>query len=316
MRTWSKQFDFIVALCAILGAGAAKAADAVPEKSAAQPKTSEAAPKTNNEADEKAIRATADEFVKAFDVADAKAIAALWTEQGEYENDDGTILCGRAALKASFAAHFKAHPAGKMEIKVESIRFPSRDIAVEEGLTCTTASGGLPDSACYRAVHVRKDGKWRIALCREWGAGENHMADLDWLLGTWRGQSKDQELTISFSREDDHRFILGKFASTAAGKTSPLGTMKIGIDPVLQQFMSWHFDPDGGHGHGVWLRERNHWAVDSQGVQGDGVEIAAVNVLTRFGDDELGWRSIDRMVGGRAQPDSPPIRLKRLTDTK
>ena len=90
--------------------------------------------------------------------------------------------------------------------------------------------------------------------------------------------------------------------------------MKIGLDPASGQFMSWHFDPDGGHGHGVWLRERNHWVVDSQGVQGNGADTASVNVLTRFGDDELGWRSFDRMVGGKAQPDSPPIRLKRVTD--
>jgi hypothetical protein len=142
------------------------------------------------------------------------------------------------------------------------------------------------------------------------------MADLDWLIGSWRGQTKDYELAISFSREKDSRFIVGEFTATSAGKTVSLGTMKIGIDPASQQFMSWHFDPDGGHGHGVWLRERNHWAVDSQGVQGDGAEIAAVNVLTRFGDDELGWRSFDRVVGGKAQPDSPLIRLKRLADTK
>jgi uncharacterized protein (TIGR02246 family) len=281
-----------------------------------QGKDAPASKDSSRNADRAAILQSARDFSAAFEKGDAKAIAALWTDDGEYESEDGTILCGRAALEASFAVHFKAHPAGKMEIKVEGIRFPSRDIAVEEGLTCTTASGGLPDSARYRAVHVREDGKWRIALCREWGAGENRMADLDWLLGTWRGQNKDQELTISFSREDDRRFILGKFTSTAAGKTIPLGTMKIGIDPASKQFMSWHFDPDGGHGHGEWLRERNHWAVDSQGIQGDGAEIAAVNVLTRFGDDELGWRSFDRMVGGKAQPDSPLIRLKRLADAK
>ena len=37
---------------------------------------------------------------------------------------------------------------------------------------------------------------------------------------------------------------------------------------------------------------------------GDGAETAAVNILTRIGGDEVGWRSIDRMVGGKAQPDS------------
>ena len=271
---------------------------------------------TSHDADREAILKSAREFSVAFEKGDAKAVAALWTAEGEYESDDGMILRGQTALEASFAAHFKGRPAGKMEIKVESIRFPSRDTAIEEGLTCTTPSGGLPGSARYRAVHVREDGVWRMALCREWGAEESRMPDLDWLMGTWRGQAKDQELTISFSREKDGRFIAGEFTATGGGKSVSLGTMKVGIDPASRQFMSWHFDADGGHGHGAWLRERNHWIVDSRGIRGDGTEIATVNVLSRFGDDELGWRSIDRMVGGKVQPESPPIRLKRVAITK
>ena len=271
---------------------------------------------SSRNADREAIAQSARDFAAAFEKGDAKAVAALWTEQGEYESDDGMVLRGRAAIEAAFAAHFKDRPGEKMEIKVESIRFPSRNTAIEEGLTCSTAKGGLPDSACYRVLHVREDGKWRIALCREWGAGENRMADLDWLIGTWHGEAKDHELTISFSPGKNGRFLVGEFTTTAAGKTVPLGTMKIGLDPVSRQFISWHFDPDGGFGHGLWLRERNHWAVDSRGIQGDGVEIAMVNVFTRFGNDEVGWRSIDRMVGGETQPDSPLIRLKRVTVNK
>ncbi len=267
-------------------------------------------------ADREAILQSARDFTAAFEKGDAKAVAALWTEQGEYESDDGTILSGRSAIEAAFAAHFKARPAEKMETKVEDIRFPSRDTALEQGVTCTTANGLLPDSARYRVLHVREDGKWQIAFCREWGAAENRMIDLDFLLGTWRGQVKGQEMAVSFAREKDRPFIVGEFSTIVAGKTVSLGTMKIGLDPLSKKFMSWHFDPDGGYGHGVWLREGKHWAIDSHGVQGDGALTAAVNVLSRFGSDELGWGSIDRTVGGKAQPDAPPIRLKRVGATK
>jgi len=270
----------------------------------------------SREADREAILQSARDFTTAFEKGDAKAVAALWTEQGELESDDGPILRGRSAIEAAFAARFKDRPAGKMEIKVENIRFPSRDTAIEEGLTRTTASDMLPDSAYYRALHVREDGKWRIALSREWGAAENRMADLDWLIGSWRGQAKDHEMVISFAPEKDRPFIVGEFTATAAGKTVSLGTMKIGVDPVSGQFMSWHFDQDGGYGHGLWLREGNNWVVDSHGKQADGAETASVNILTRFGGDELGWRSIDRMVGGQAQPDSLPVRLKRVAVAK
>jgi uncharacterized protein (TIGR02246 family) len=271
---------------------------------------------SSRDADRAAILQSARDFTAAFEKGDAKAVAALWTDQGEYESDDGTILGGRTAIEAAFAAHFKGRPNEKMEIKVENIRFPSRNTAIEEGLTCTTAGDMLPDSANYRVLHVREDGKWRIAFCREWGAAENRLADLDWLIGSWRGQAKDQEMVISFAREKDSPFLVGKFTATAAGKTVSLGTMRIGVDPVSGRFMSWHFDPDGGYGHGLWLRERKHWVVDSRGIQADGAETAAVNILTRLGDDEIGWRSIDRMAGGRAQPDSLPIRLKRAAAAK
>ena len=271
---------------------------------------------SSRDADRAAILQSARDFTAAFGKRDAKAVAAFWTEQGEYESDDGTVLRGRTAIEAAFAAHFKGRPAEKMEIKVENIRFPSRDTAVEEGLTRTTASEMLPDSAYYRVLHVREDGKWRIALSREWGAAENRMADLDWLIGSWRGQAKDHQMVVSFAREKDRPFIVGEFTVTAGGKTVSLGSMKIGVDPVSGRFMSWHFDPDGGYGHALWLREGKHWVVDSRGIQADGAETAVVNILTRFGDDEVGWRSIDRMVGGQAQPDSLPIRLKRVAAAK
>jgi len=281
---------------------------------AGQPQTKDApvSEGSSRETDRAAILQSARDFTAAFEKGDAKAVAALWTEQGEYESDDGPILRGRTAIEAAFAARFKDRPAGKMEIQVESIRFPSRDTAVEEGIIRTTASDMLPDSAFYRVLHVREDGKWRMALSREWGAAENRMADLDWLIGSWRGQAKDHEMVISFAREKDRPFIVGEFTAAAAGKTESLGTMKIGVDSVSGQFMSWHFDHDGGYGHGLWLREGNNWVVDSRGTRGDGTETASVNILTRFGGDELGWRSIDRMVGGQAQPDSLLVRLKRV----
>ena len=272
--------------------------------------------KLSRETDRVAILQSGRAFTAAFEKGDAKAVAALWTEQGEYENEDGTTLRGRTAIEEAFAAHFKGRPAGKMEIQVESIRFSSRDTAIEEGMTHSMTDNTLPDSSRYHVLHVREDGKWQIALCREWGSGRNRMADLDWLIGTWRSQAKDRAMVISFTREKDGPFIVGEFTATTGGKTVSLGNMKIGLDPASEQFISWHFDPDGGHGHGVWLRERNHWVVDSRGVQGDGAETAAVNVLSRFGSDELGWRSLDRMVGGKPQPESPPIRLKRVAITK
>lgn len=312
-RTWRRCMGSLAVVFLALGTLAEPLAAASPE---ASPTVPPASPAAASAADDAAIRQTAEDFTKAFNAGDAKALAALWTERGEYESDDGSILRGRAAIEAAFAGHFKAHPGAKSTVQIESIRFPSRDCAIEEGITSTSANGALPGSARYRVLHVRENGTWRIALCREWAAGESRMLDLDWLIGSWRGQAKEHELTISFSRDKDGPFLVGEFIANMAGKPVPLGTMKIGTDPASRNFVSWHFDSDGGYGHGVWLRERNHWVIDSRGTQGDGTPVASVNVLSRFGEDELGWRSFDRTVGGKSQPELPPLRLKRVAASK
>src|SRR5260221_11327520 len=145
-------FCFLVALGVVFGAGLCGAAEP-------QAKDASVSDASSRDADREAILQSARDFTAAFEKGDAEAVAALWTEQGEYESDDGTILRGRAAIESAFAAHFKGRPAEKMEINVETIRFPSRDIAIEEGLTCTTPGDTVPDSARYRIFHVREDGK-------------------------------------------------------------------------------------------------------------------------------------------------------------
>ena len=266
--------------------------------------------------DKKAIVQSGRDFSAAFEKGDAKAVADFWTEDGEYEGEDGTVLRGRAAIEKAFAAHFKTRSASKMEVEVESIRFLSRDLAIEEGLTRTISGTTLPESTFYRTVHIRENGTWKIAMSREWGGAENRIADMDWLIGTWRSQDKDKEMSITFARERSGPFLVGEFSMKTAGKVVPIGTMKVGLDPNSGGFISWHFDPDGGFGRGAWLREGNSWVVDSNGRRADGVETASVNILTRHGNDEIGWRAIDRLIGGRAQPDSAPVRLTRVVAAK
>lgn len=282
-----------------------------------QPTDDKKAPAASSrDADREAIVQAGRDFAAAFEKGDAKGVAAFWTEQGEYESDDGTILRGRAEIEKAFAAHFKNRPAGKMEIEVGSIRFLSRDSAIEEGLSRTISGTTLPDSTFYRTVHVREDGKWKIVLSREWGASDYRIADLDWLIGTWRSQEKDNVMTITFTREKSGPFLVGEFTLKKGDEVVPIGTMKVGLDPNSGGFISWHFDPDGGFGRGAWLREGNSWVVDSTGRQADGVETASVNILTRHGSDEIGWRAIDRFIGGRPQLDSKPLKLTRVVSAK
>ena len=172
MKTWWKQLRFIVGLCALLGAGAAKAAEVAPERAVAQPQTAEAGPTADSQAERKGdprLRRT----------TSSRPLRRPTPRPSPPSGPNGantkatTVRSSAAAppSKPPLRRTSRSGPTEKMEIKVENIRFPSRDTAVEEGLTSTTAGGALPESATYRVLHVREDGKWRIALCREWAAG-------------------------------------------------------------------------------------------------------------------------------------------------
>src|SRR6516225_2283570 len=56
--------------------------------------------------DDAAIRKAAADFIKLVDKGDAKAVAAAWTEDGEYITDDGTTIRGRADIESAYAKAF------------------------------------------------------------------------------------------------------------------------------------------------------------------------------------------------------------------
>jgi len=265
-------------------------------------------------ADRDAIKQSAREFTQAFERGDAKAAAAQWTENGEYSDDIGTVIRGRANLEKAFSEHFQNRPKGKIEIDIQSIHFPSRDMAIEEGTIRTRGNGNeLPTSTRYSTLHVREDGKWKVAVSREWGIGQDRLDDLSWIIGSWKGKVNNQDVTVAFEWSDNRQCINGRFAKTIDGKAESAGTMRIAVCPQRGQLRSWHFDADGGHGQSLWLRDGNNWVLDAIGVSADGLETAAVNIIGRINANEFTWRSIDRVVGDHALPDSVPVKLARVS---
>jgi len=294
-------------LVAVVAIGVMFARDAQEPKSSAAPRP----------ADEEAIRVTAREFATAFNKGDARAIAAQWTENGEFTDAGGATVTGRAAIEQAFAEYFKEHPKAKVEVLIRSIRFPAPELAVEEGtLRQSVAPKDLPTTTMYSVTHVRTGGRWLAAVGREWGAGQDRLEDLEWLIGQWKATVKDQEVTLTFTRDGDKPFVLGRFTRRDGTKPPESGTMRIGLDPQTGQLRSWHFDEGGGHGQSLWVRDGTNWVLDAVGVLGDGTETASVNILGRVSPDEITWRSIDRVIGGQALPDTVPIRLSRVAPAK
>src|SRR4051794_7122136 len=61
-------------------------------------------------ADRAAIRAAMQSFAKSFESGDAKALAAHWTDEGEYQGESAGTIRGRKALEAGFTAFFAKNP--------------------------------------------------------------------------------------------------------------------------------------------------------------------------------------------------------------
>lgn len=136
-------------------------------------------------ADRKAVRAAMESFVKAFEARDAEALAGHWTTEGEYQNDNGAVIQGRDALVRAFGELFARTPEVKADVRPQSLRFLSSDLAFEEGVARIRRGATAPiEAARYQALFAREDGAWRLGKftrCRWSGfpIRRNKAADCD-----------------------------------------------------------------------------------------------------------------------------------------
>jgi uncharacterized protein (TIGR02246 family) len=265
-------------------------------------------------ADREAIAKLGQEFRDAFARADAKAIAACYTEQCEYYDDTtGEVFRGRAEIERAYGDLFKNRPGRKIVVQGKSLRFLGRDTAIQEGLVRIQSVGSeLPVATRYSVICVREDGQWKLALEREWGVHEDKLDDLSWLIGEWTARTRDRELHMSFRWNDKKTLIVDKFTLKEGDKISSSGTQRIGIDPKSGRIHSWLVDQNGSRGQSFWVRDANSWLLDSNGTLANGVETSSVNIISRIDDDAFTWRSIDRRIGGDELLPTDPIKVVRM----
>ena len=187
-------------------AGPARAADGNNEKSPPPP------PTPAYSADEETIRAAVEAFVQAFNAGDAKAVVADWTADGQYTDEDGNVFRGRDAIEKEYARLFAAHSGATIAVSIESLRFQGAETAVEKGIARVTPAGGsTPTAAHYTLVHVKRAGKWLLAVGRNApyaaAASEDRLKDLEWLIGQWRLDSKTESRQIKFAWIGEKNFI-------------------------------------------------------------------------------------------------------------
>jgi uncharacterized protein (TIGR02246 family) len=296
-----------IAVCGLTIAAVCLAQKDVPAattnaKAVPTPKAKAADAAIDTSDDEKSIHQLIDEVEKAYNAADAKGVANLFTEDAELVDENGNVTHGRAAIEALFVAAFEAKPGATMSIEVNSIRSIGSGLLVEDGTTTvTTAPGEFPERTRYTVVHIKQDGKWRMASARDISSiapsNVERLQQLEWLIGEW-DESPDAVVTSTYRWSEDGNFIINEFSAKFAGRSVMAGTQRFGWDPLSNQIRSWMFDSTGGYGEGLWTRDGDRWVIKSRNVTNAGQVGTATNVLTRIDKDRWGWQSYDRMVGG------------------
>jgi uncharacterized protein (TIGR02246 family) len=254
--------------------------------------------------DKEAIFNNAKAFVDAFEKGDARAVAAFWTEDGDYVDLTGRHLQGRPAIENAFKNFFTENKGLKLRIDVNSVRFVTPDTAIEDGTTSVIPPDGAPtNQARYTNVHVKKDGQWVLQSVREAPytppGNYEHLRGLEWAVGEWVDEGDGPEIDhVTFEWSSDGNFLISTQDVTVRDTLVSRATEWIGWDPATSQVRSWSFVADGSIGENTWSGEGDQWIIKTNAILPNGKKLAATNIITRNGPDAITWQSKDRTLDG------------------
>jgi uncharacterized protein (TIGR02246 family) len=268
---------------------------------------------------EKAAIAAADRaYEEAYAKGDVKALASFFSDDAVFTADDGRTVIGRAAIEESLRKSFAGNKGSKLAITVNSVRTIAPEVVVEKGSTAVTAKDGEVSSALYTAIHVKKDGKWKITELVESPlpavTAHEHLTELAWLIGNWEEADKNADLTVrsQYSWANGGNFITRNVTVKREGATVIEGWQVIGWDPIDARIRSWTFDDEGGYAEGRWTREGDRWLLQEQAVAQNGDRTTAENTIARVGADRLTWESNNRTLNGEPQPSISRVEIVRV----
>jgi len=314
------QFNWRAALVVALAIAACPSANAQAADSSANNVMIGIAP-GGSSADEQAIRATAEEFVKAFNAGDAATIGQEWATDAVYTDESGAEYHGRDAIQQEYVTLFKEHPGATITVDIDSIRFFGPDIAIEKGVArAKLPQGDVKSASHYTVVHARRNDKWVMVVGRDSAyvstLDDDYLRDLEWLIGDWKTGDKDHELHLKFEWLADRNFIRNVYTMIKDGKPTLTGGQIIGWDPQRGKIVSWHFDAQGGFGQDVWYKDGSVWRIKATGTLRDASQSAATNLITPIDANSFTWQSVNRTLDGVQLPDVGPVTMVRIVAKK
>jgi uncharacterized protein (TIGR02246 family) len=276
-------------------------------------------PTDGEDGDKAAIRETIDSFLAAFHQGDAKALAAHWTEHGDFVTSSGERWQGQQQIEERYAAYFADAENARLELLETQIEVQSPSVAVETGIARVVAPGALPVDSEYKVIHVRTSAGWKIDSVRETDlpgppSREERLQELDWMVGQWIDRDENAEIKTTCRWATNRSFLVQTFRVFVEDRIDFEGTQIIGWDPRAESIRSWTFDSDGGFGAGRWSGEDGRWTVQTLYVLPDGRLGSATNVYQRLDDGTVSYASVGRQVEGKILPNIDPVVVTRVTD--
>ena len=272
-------------------------------------------------ADTKAIQDAGQAYKAALERGDGKALAALWTPDGDIVDALGNVMKGRDTVSVlEPTADGDAQP-GRPQIAVREtkLRFIDADVALEDGTVEVVPPGHTaPLHGRFSATWVRHEGSWKLAALREArgdeAAGDETLASLEWMVGDWtvvedspsgKPAAAKPKIEISTRWNPSRTFLLRDMKITPPGAPADAAiqvTQRIGWDPLSKSIHSWVFSSDGGHGEAAWSQDDGSWIARTSAVLPDGSQTSSLNIYTYDGKDRCVWRSLPTHVGGEHMP--------------
>ena len=116
--------------------------------------------------DTAAVKDLVGRYAAARESRDAEAIRKLFTSDADQLVSSGTWRRGREALVEGMLGSSRRNP-GTRTLTVETVRFPSPELAVADARYVIRGSGGNPDRRMWSTfVCLRSEDGWRIAAIR------------------------------------------------------------------------------------------------------------------------------------------------------
>ena len=265
-----------------------------------------------------AVMANDRAYEAAFAKGDVKVLLDFFADDAQYTADDGRSFTGREEIENAIRGSLAASKGAKLTIALDTVRVLTPDVVVEKGSSSVTAKGGETSGALFTAIHVKKDGKWKISELVETPMPEvtphDRLAELAWLIGNWEEADKTNDLTVNsqYVWARGGSFITRNVTVKRGGETTMEGWQIIGWDPIEAGIRSWTFDNEGGFSEARWTRDGSRWLIRETGMTSDGGRTSADITITKLADNRFTWESNNRTFDGEPQPVIGKIEISRV----